>query len=293
MIHKCLIAASLISIFSFNLHSQSIYDKIADASCPCLDLIESYEELLDSANSCIAGGIELLYDNFTQEEQKQLSTVNGMNETFSKVGEIISQHCYNVRHLIVEEKTRIFDNLSSDSVANNYYYQGSEFLENGEYENAIKEFKSAVAIDKTFAYAYDNIGISYRRLDEYKKAVKYYKKSLYIFPEGQVALLNIAVAYTFLEDYDEALINYEYLKYLYNDYPEGYFGAGKILYLQSDYEKALENLFIAHRMYAETGSEYIKDSEQLISLIYNELKKKDMLDVFNKVAEEYNISVTE
>jgi tetratricopeptide (TPR) repeat protein len=293
MFRKYLIALVLTLTFYVNLESQSIYEKIAIASCPCLELIESYGELQDSLNSCIAGGIEQLYDSFTEEEQKRLSTVNGMNEIYAKEGEIISHYCYNVRRLIVEEKTRYYDNLSADSIANSYYYQGAEYLENGDYENSIKASKSAVAIDKNLAYAYDNIGICYRRLDEYKNAVKYYKKSLEIFPEGQVALLNIAVAYTYLEDYDEALINYEFLKYMYKDYPEGYFGAGKILYLQSDYEKALENLFTAHRIYAETGSEYIKDSEQIIGLIYTDLKKQDRLDVFNKVAQEYNISVTE
>lgn len=47
-------------------------------------------------------------------------------------------------------------------------------------------------------------------------------------------------------------------------------------------------------MYVNTNNtDYIKDSEHLISLMYKELKEKGMLDLFNEVAEKFNIKINE
>jgi tetratricopeptide (TPR) repeat protein len=293
MKNRYLFSVVMLLILSFSLDAQSVYEKIAAASCPCVETIESYNELVDSLHSCVANAMDLVMDSCTEEEQDQLNTVEGIHKMYSEVDQIITQYCYNARRLVIEEKTKGFDNLSFDSLAISYYYAGAKLLADGDYENARNEFKKALKIDKDIAYAYDNIAISYRRQNDYKNAVKYYGKSLEIFPEGQVALMNIAVAYTYLKNYDKAYYYYNDMKYFYRDNPEGYFGIGKILYLKSDYEGALENLFIAHKLYVESGSDYVKDSEQIISLIYNDMKKKDMLDTFNRIASEYNISVNE
>jgi tetratricopeptide (TPR) repeat protein len=52
-----------------------------------------------------------------------------------------------------------------------------------------------VKIDPNFAYAYDNMGICYRRLEEYDKAIEAYEKSLKIDPYGTMPLQNLGIVY--------------------------------------------------------------------------------------------------
>jgi cytochrome c-type biogenesis protein CcmH/NrfG len=49
--------------------------------------------------------------------------------------------------------------------------------------------------DPEFAFAWDNLGISYRRLNNYDKAIDAYSKSIAIDPKWINAATNIAVAY--------------------------------------------------------------------------------------------------
>lgn len=105
--------------------------------------------------------------------------------------------------------------------------------------------------------------------------------------------MNIAVSYSFLEDDENSLKNYSQLKFLYPDDPEGYFGLAKIFFIKGDYENALDNLFIAHRIYVNTNSDYIKDSEQLMSLMFSKLKELNKMDLVNKKAKEHNVTINE
>ena len=100
------------------------------------------------------------------------------------------------------------------------------------------------------------------------------------------------MSYSFLKDYD-TLKYYNSLIFLYKDNPEGYFGAGKILFIKSDYKNALENIFIAYRIYTDTNSDYVKDSEQLIGIMYSELNNKGKIDLFNEIPMKYNIAINE
>jgi hypothetical protein len=64
-----------------------------------------------------------------------------------------------------------------------------------------------------------------------------------------------------------------------------------MLFVKEDYEKALDNLFIAHRIYINTNSDYAKDSEKLMSFMFAKLKELNKLELMNKKAEEHNIII--
>ena len=146
---------------------------------------------------------------------------------------MLPSYCYNVRRLIIEDKKNRFYKRSDNQQANFHFDKGNDFMESGDYKNAIKEFESAVKFDNNLVYAIDNLAISYRHLENYKTAIKYYNQSLDIFPEGDVALLNIAVSYSFLEDDENSIKSYSKLKFLYPDDPEGYFGLAKMYFIIS------------------------------------------------------------
>lgn len=282
----------IISLISLVIcRAQNISERVTFIACDCLDSIETYQQLEDSINSCISKAMVDVMNECKSDEKKEFSTVEGMTGIANNVNEMLPSYCYNVRRLMIKEKEKNYYKLSDDPSANEYYAKGNELMNAGDYENSIKEFKKAIAIDKNFIYAYDHLAISYRRNEEYKKAIKYYQNSLDIYPEGSVAILNIAVAYSFIKDYNNSLKYYNSLKFLYQDDPEGYFGAAKILFIKSEYEDALENIFKAYHMYLDSNSEYIKDCEGLIGMMYSELKKIDKLDIFMEKAKKFNINI--
>jgi len=291
MKHYGLIIFGLILTMSIN--AQSLSEKVALKTCECLDTLNTIKQIEDSLRICTSRAMTQVMAAGTYEEKSILSTVEGIKGVFQEVNELIPSYCYNVRRLIIEEKNLQFNKLSTFSKANEHYSRGNDFMNKADYVNSIKEFKKAIKIDKDFVFAYDNLAISFRKQENYKKAIKYYKKSLEIFPEGDVALLNIAVAFSVLKDYDNSLKYYKEMIFLYPDNPEGYLGTGRMQFIKTDYANALENIFIAHRIYVETNSEYKNESEQLIGIMYSELKDKGKIDLFNEKAGLHNFSINE
>lgn len=278
-------------LFSLSVGAQSFSEKVALRTCELLDTIQDLNQLQDSLKNYTTRAFTEVMQESALEEKQAMSTVEGITGAFKEVDEILPSYCYHVRELIIAQKKLQYYGLSQNEKANDYYREGNSYLDNKVYTNAAKAFKKAIAEDDEFVYAYDHLAIAHRRQNDFKKAVKYYKKSLAIFPEGDVALLNIAVAYSFLKDYKTALNYYQKLIFLYQDNPEGYFGAGKMQFILSDYKTALKNVFRAHLIYVNTQSAYIADSEQLLGMMYSTLKKEGKLNLFQEVAQLYNVNV--
>lgn len=276
-----------------NLKAQSIPEKIALRACDCLYSYDTYDQLKDSLKRCVSSATAYFMTNGPAEDQEYLKSFQGALKTLTEVFDILPSNCYHLRHLMVEEKQKQYYKLSAISSATEHYEKGNDFINKGDFSNSIIELNAAIKLDYSFVNALDKLGISYNSQGNYKDAVKSFRKSLEIFPEGDVALLNIALAYSLLKDDKNSLKYFRELIFYYRDNPEGYFGCGKILFHRSDYENALENIFIAHKIYTKTNSEYQKESETLIRLIYSEMKEKNKLDIFTEKAKKYNIVITE
>lgn len=270
---------------------QTLTEKIVLNACEYLDSIDNFQVLQDSIQPSITAAMAKVMTEGNPEEMKLLGTVEGIRGTLKESFEMLPSYCYNVRRLIIEDKKNRFYKRSDNQQANFHFDKGNDFMESGDYKNAIKEFESAVKFDNNLVYAIDNLAISYRHLENYKTAIKYYNQSLDIFPEGDVALLNIAVSYSFLEDDENSIKSYSKLKFLYPDDPEGYFGLAKMYFIKGDYENALDNIFIAHKIYVNNNSDYVKDSEQLMSLMFSKLKDLNKMDLIDKKAKEHNITI--
>jgi tetratricopeptide (TPR) repeat protein len=75
------------------------------------------------------------------------------------------------------------------------YNKGVELLQKEKYKDAIPFFEKAVSLDDDFAFAWDNLGICYRRTEQYIKAEEAYKASLKVDPAGKGTLQNLPVVY--------------------------------------------------------------------------------------------------
>jgi len=265
--------------------------KAAIKTCDCLGTLDTYKQLEDSLKKCKSNAMALVMIESSPEEKKVLNTIRGEAKLLEELIELLPIFCYNVRSVLIVEKKKQFYRLSPNSEANEHYLNGKEYMAKGDYSNSINHFQKAIKLDNRFVYAYDHLAISYQMQENHKKAIKYSRKSLTIFPEGNVALLNIAVSSSFFNIYENCLKYYNDLIFLYQDNPEGYFGFGKTQFVLSNYESALENVFIAHKMYTDSNSDYLKESEKLISIMHSEIKNKGKINLFLEKAKKYNITI--
>jgi tetratricopeptide (TPR) repeat protein len=275
----------------FSAFSQDFIQKVALEICNCVDTIENIDSLEAKLNRCAFEAFETVLENSTEEVQEAYSTGEAVDETINKAFEELAGECPKIRKYILDDRKTAFYKMSDSEAANKYYEDGNTAFSKKEIKGAIKLFRKAVKEDKSFVYALDNLGLAYRQSGDNKKAVKYYIKSLEVYPEGNFALQNLGVAYTYLNEMEKAVDTYRRLNFFYPDDPEAYFGIGRVLVLAGKYEDAIDYVFIAHKIYSSTNSDYIKDSEELALSIYNALKEQKKEDIFIQKAKEYGISI--
>lgn len=280
----------LITTIVNNLYSQSLEEKVAIRACECLKSKTKVDDKI--YQNCISKSIAdvVLTDN-DKKNREAINTVDGIQNLLKKVDEIMPQTCENENQKEIERKESQYYSNSKIEKAQNSYLIAKDFMRDEKYKLAIEGLKMALKDDKNFVLAYDDIAVCYRRLNDFDNAIKYYKKSLDIYPEGDFALMNIGTIYSKKSDFKTAIENYEKLIKFQPKNAEGYFGAGKNYFLLNNYEKALNNIFIAHRIYTEEKSEYVKDTEQIIGMMYQHLKKENKEEIFNKIAEKNNIKL--
>lgn len=182
------------------------------------------------------------------------------------------------------------NSMSTNKEALKLYDLGMDETAKNNFKGAIEYYKKAVKIDPNFAFAYDNMGICYRRLEEYDLAIDAYEKSLKIDPNGLMPLQNIAVAYSYKKDYKKAVETYERLAKIEPNNPEVFYGIGQMYALHlNDSEKGLDNMCKAYKLYIEQKSPYRGDAEKIIQMIYAQMKKDGKEDNFNKILSANNI----
>lgn len=287
---KKIILVLIIAIISNNLHSQSLEEKIAIRACECLKSKTKVDD--DIYKKCITTSMaEIVLTDSDKKNREAINTVDGIQSLLKKVREIMPQTCGKIKQNESDSKKNQFYSNSKNENAQNSYTIAKDFMRDKKYELAIEGLQMSLKQDKKFVLAYDDIAVCYRNLNDFDNAIKYYKKSLEIYPEGDLALMNIGVIYSIKSDFKTATEYYEKLIKFHPNNAEGYFGAGKNYFLLNDYEKALNNIFTAHRIYTEEKSEYIKDTEQIIGMMYQKLKKENKEELFKKIAENNNIKI--
>ncbi|MGD0583313.1 MAG: tetratricopeptide repeat protein [Bacteroidales bacterium] len=273
------------------INAQEIPQKVAVEICNCVDTIENMDSLEAKVDRCAQDALETVLESSSDEVQEIYSSDDAVEETINKAMENLLTVCPKIKKFIIEERKEHFYRRSASEESNKYYYDANKLFETNDYKGALKLYSRALKKDPGYIYAIDNIGLTYRKLGDKKNAIKWYLKSLDLYPEGSFALQNIAYVYIDNNDLKSALMNYQKLAFFYPDDPEGYFGIGKLYVASGEYEAAMDYVFTAHRIYSVSKSEYLKECEQLITVIYNKLKELDKLDSFNRKAKEYGINL--
>lgn len=280
----------LFILVSLQANSQTLEEKIAKKSCECLEKSSKIDEKI--YRDCLTNSMaEVVLKDEDAKTREGIATVDGIKSLLQKSDEIIAKTCTKFLPKAEENKADIFYGASKNEGAQNSYIVAKDLMRDKKYKLAIEGLQLSLNQDPKFVLALDDIAVCYRQLDDYDNAIKYYKKSLEVYPEGEYALMNIGVAYTLKSDYKSAIEYYEKLIKYQPENAEGYFGAGKNYFALNNDEKALNDIFIAHRIYTNDKSDYTKDTEVMMSAIYQKMQKENKEDVFKKIAAENNIAI--
>lgn len=296
----------LFTLFSFSQESTVAID-IELKACHCIAQINrDRDEKTQYAkvDSCIRKAImsNQLLDNLNRAyemakdssltKQEYNITIDA-SEGFKELERKLLDNCKALNNILNNATASSDNSYSKDPIAIDHYKNGYTAYNKGNYEQAIIYYKNAVAQDKNFAFAWDMLGASYRRLDQYDQSIDAYQKSLIVDPKGAMPLQNLPIVYRLKKDYDKAVNVYkDYIKY-YPEDPEGYFGLSQCGLLLEDYELAADNIFPAYKMYTAVNSPYKQDAELVIGEVYKNMKLNGELDKFMEYAAKHNISIDE
>ena len=156
-----------IFIFSFVLgYSQDKdNDNFVAAYSNACDCIAEISLEADDKNELIANCISLSLEKL--ETNQQSTSEQSPELYYKKIENYLVQNCESLKNIAFSENKK-FKHASSENVlAQLAYDDGMEYINNGDAENAIQKFQKAVGIDPNFAFAWDNLGISYRKNQEY------------------------------------------------------------------------------------------------------------------------------
>jgi len=287
---RLIILILYLGIFSI-VSGQDLVERICKDICTCIGTVENMDSLQVRLNRCAPISMEEVW-NSTEDIYQENELIMPDDTVQRVVDAVISKltyYCPKIKEFILAEKKTRFYKMSDCETANELYLAGNKAYESGNYKTAEKKYLEAIKTDPGWVYPYDNLGLTYRNTGQYEKAVNYYVKSLSIYPEGNIALQNRAAAYVYLKDTDRALLDHSVLINLYPDNPEGFLGTAKAYYAKGNYDTAIDFALYSHRMYQAQNSEYVRDTEKLISQIREKMKEQNKLDLFNEKAKRYGI----
>jgi len=283
---KELIPSTCLCVDSISLNNRSQAEIAADISSCIQKSSRSYDLLMTLTNSL----------NDSKNSKKKNITISFDPEStdhspsYFVLERMMRDSCPSLIRAAASNNKESKFSMSSDEFARNLFFKGEEAEKKEDYASAAKYFQEAVTRDEKFSFAWDNLGISLRKLGKYNEAIDAYNRSLALDPTGLTPLQNLPIVYQYLKDYDKALECYNNLIRIYPEDAEGYYGAAQaIVNGKKDFEKALDYMCKAYNIYINTGSPYRVDAEKTISYYYAELKKLGKEETFNKILNDNHI----
>lgn len=311
-----LIADSLLAQLEFT--KENFIKSSANKACSCIDSISLFNKTSKEVSGEIGGCINkevsgyLLSTNFMGAIMNSALTLNdSMEEPRSitiNIGEpdenseefqsayfelerFLLENCEYIRSKVSGNNKLVENSLSENLAASTLYNKGNREFAEEEYDKAIKSFKKAVKIDPSFAFAWDNLGLAYRKTQRYKKAIKSYEKSIEIDPTGLTPRQNLAIVYNYTKDFNKAIEVYKGMAEIDDTNPEVYYGIAMIqIAHKQDYIKALKNMCIAYNLYIAQNSPYRSHAEEMISTIYGYMKEQNKEKQFHEILNSYGLS---
>jgi len=303
------------SLFSQKINENNLAKELSENACKCIDslsasnkeksaVVKDIHDCIDKQTGALQLGTmfskvdDLKKDAPEVDGKKQINLEFNTNknseqykESYNKIERILMNDCPSLKKLINTAETKD-SKFSDNSEAIDFYNKAIDFSKKEDWNNAIKNYKKALEKDSKFVYAWDNLGICYRRLGDYDKALDAYKNSVAIEPNGKMPLQNIAIVYIYKKEYQKAIDAYLDLDKIYPGDAEVYYGIGQIYTLHlENYEKGLDYIAKAYKIYNEQKSPYRSDAEKILSIIHTKMKGQNKLDKFKEILKKNGIDL--
>ena len=299
-----------------SLKSDDFLKTTSEASCKCVDSISTYNkskvEVAKEIGSCIdkhtvtyqvsikiLESLDIDLKNIGNSDKKKDVNIsinvdentNDYKKYYYEIERYMMKNCTSLKEKITTNEKQNENSVSKNRTALDCFSKGLEEFKKEDYKDAIKYYEKALNEDSNFAFAWDNLGLCYRKLNNFDKAIESYNKSIELDPYGLMPLQNIAIVYQYKKEYQKSIDAYERLALIDNNNPEVYYGIGLVYFSYlNDAERGLENMCKAYNLYIKQKSPYRADAEKVINMIFADLKKQGKEEKFNEILKANNIS---
>ncbi|MFX0038396.1 MAG: tetratricopeptide repeat protein [Promethearchaeota archaeon] len=117
------------------------------------------------------------------------------------------------------------------------YNNGTKFLQNKDYENAIKYFDEAYEINPNDIELLGNLGVSHMSLGNFSEALNYYNKALKINPNHITLLFNNGMLLSMQAEYEKAIKSWEKILSINPDYYQAKFMISQVIKQRDSFMK--------------------------------------------------------
>ena len=213
-------------------------------------------------------------------------------QAYFEIERILMDSCSEMQELIAASDKENINSVSDNREALALYNDGMDAFKKKNFKQAAKLYNKALAIDENFAFAWDNLGLTYRYMQKYDKALAAYQKSLKVSPKGSMPLQNIPIVYEYMKKPEMALDAYNQLTRKQPDNAEGYFGKGRILASMGKTTPALHSICQAYNIYKKSNNPYRTDAEKIMAYLYTDMgKTKSGKTKFYNILKQYDIKL--
>jgi len=307
-------------VFTFS-HAQVEVTKSTNKfqnACKCIEKIsfaKAFQVRIDAMNECMKSAlidhkVAMSTTNLTSKidsllvkatkvenntiiisDDKLIMDLTVTEDDMSDMRSVLLESCPAMETLMMDKEADCIYNYSDDQQALEYYGQGQRYDAQGKLEKVAKAYRKAVETDFRFAYAWDNLGLAYRKLEQYDKAIEAYEKSLEVNALNPTPLMNMAVAYKMKGDLDKSLELYAKFIETYPDDPEGYYGMAWTGFQAERFEVAADKGIQAYLMYAESESPYVEDAVKILRAVYAAMKENGNEQKFIELADKHGLKM--
>ncbi len=212
-------------------------------------------------------------------------------DSFALWNDVLKKHkvaiAYNLRGLAYTEMGQYDLALKDYNTAIGLDKNFSEALSNraiaygmiGEKNKAFNDYNKAINLDQKFADAYYNRGLLYLKINQLDAAISDFSKALTIDPDMADYYNNRGVALRLKGEYKKAFADFTQALKLNNNLAEAYFNRGVIYHLHQQYIPAIANFSEALRIKPDDVNARFSRGVSLAALGKHELAVKDFNNV--------------
>ena len=129
--------------------------------------------------------------------------------------------------------------LSDSSSAEEYYKSATAYHDLGEFEQAISEYRQAIALNPNSPIIYNRLGVAYSELKQYDAALDAYQKALALSPMTAEPHYNIGLVYLKQGNFPRAAEAFKRAVAIDTEWGDAYTGLGEVYLKQGDFGQAI------------------------------------------------------